>query len=59
MPKNEGGRPGKTSAGREGVSTLPDIGISHKQSSVWQRIASLADDAFEERVAEAKENGLR
>lgn len=63
MPKNGGARGVGTAEGvrcREGSTpeTLPEIGITHKQSSVWQRIAALAEDEFEERVADAKENGL-
>jgi hypothetical protein len=50
MPKNRGtaglGRPPK-GADREAAPnpepTLGEIGITHKQSSVWQRIAKLAD----------------
>jgi hypothetical protein len=67
MPKAKGSaRPG---IGRRGecadaeaehsdAAKLGDIGITHKQSSVWQRIAAIAEEEFEERVAEAKENGL-
>jgi hypothetical protein len=58
MPKNEGGRPTKTGTSEEPVSTLGEIGITKKQSSVWQRIAALAEEEFEERIADAKENGL-
>lgn len=56
MPKNQGGRPAETSASNGEVATLGDIGITHKQSSMWQKIASLPEDDFEERIAEAKEN---
>jgi hypothetical protein len=61
MPKNGGERGQfKTTGGdpEEPPATLGEIGITKKQSSMWQRIAAIAEDEFEERVAEAKENGL-
>lgn len=69
MPKNQGGRP-RTGCAEDGdetcdpeiqvsqPATLDEIGISRAQSSVWQRIADLPAEDFEDRIAEAKENGL-
>jgi hypothetical protein len=41
MDKAKGGRPSKTGSATEPVSppTLEQIGISKKQSAVWQRLA--------------------
>ena len=47
MDKAKGGRPSKTPAATEGVSTLKDLGISEKQSSTWQRLAAVPRDRFE------------
>ena len=51
--KNEGGRPSKTPTPKEGV--LSDLGISHKQSSTFQQIASIPTKAFDEFIKEKKE----
>jgi hypothetical protein len=49
----ERGRPAKLSS----PTTLPKLGITRDQSSKWQRLARMIDDAtFEEAVARAKEN---
>jgi len=29
------------------TSTLPEMGITHKQSSQWQKVASIPDEKFE------------
>lgn len=47
----EMGRPKKVCP----AGTLSDIGVSRKQSSNWQRIASLPEEEFEEYIAEAHE----
>ncbi len=49
----ERGRPKKVSS----PTTLPRLGISRDQSSKWQRLARMIDDAtFDKAVARAKEN---
>jgi hypothetical protein len=49
----ERGRPTKVSS----PTTLPKLGITRDQSSKWQRLASMIDDAtFDKAVAQAKEN---
>lgn len=58
LPKHKGGRPTETPRSNEEVPALGEIGITWTQSSAWQRIASLAEDEFESRIAEAKENEL-
>lgn len=55
MPKNPGGDPSKRN---DQPPTLGEIGITRAQSSTWQRIATLAEEEFNDRIAEAKENGL-
>ena len=42
-----------------GVSTgkLSDMGISHNDSSKWQRIATLEEDKFEEVIEDIKTKG--
>jgi hypothetical protein len=66
MPKAKGSaRPGVGRRGECGASpephcdapTLSDLSITKKQSSTWQKIAGLPEEHFEERIAEAKENG--
>lgn len=48
----ERGRPAKVSS----PTTLPKLGITRDQSSKWQRLARMIDDAtFDKAVAEAKE----
>jgi len=48
----EGGRPAKVSS----ATTLPKLGITRDQSSKWQRLAKLIDDAtFERALIRAKE----
>ena len=52
QPK-ERGRPSKVSS----PTTLPKLGITRDQSSKWQRLARMIDDAtFDKAVAQAKEN---
>lgn len=49
----ERGRPTKVSS----PTTLPKLGITRDQSSKWQRLARMIDDAtFDKAVAQAKEN---
>jgi hypothetical protein len=49
----ERGRPTKVSS----PTTLPRLGITRDQSSKWQRLARIIDDAtFDKAVAQAKEN---
>ena len=49
----ERGRPTKVSS----PTTLPRLGITRDQSSKWQRLARMIDDAtFDKAVAQAKEN---
>ena len=49
----ERGRPSKVSS----PTTLPKLGITRDQSSKWQRMARMIDDAtFEKAVIQAKEN---
>lgn len=49
----ERGRPTKVSS----PTTLPKLGITRDQSSKWQRLARMIDDAtFDRAVAQAKEN---
>jgi len=38
------------------VKTLSDIGLTRKQSSVYQKIADIPEDKFERYIAEKKEN---
>jgi len=53
MPKNSGGRPKKTPDNRSVVSTLDKMGITHKESSRWQRIASIPEERFEDYLVNA------
>ncbi len=54
---NVGGRPNRNrSQLATGFSTLDDIGINKSQSSRYQTIARLPEKAFEQHVAEVKEN---
>jgi len=47
MPKNPGGRSTST--------TVVEVGVSHNQSSRWQRIASVPEESFEDYLASAQE----
>jgi hypothetical protein len=49
MEKAKGGRPVKTPDTGAGVSdrTLSDLGVSHKQSATWQKMADMPDEEFE------------
>jgi hypothetical protein len=44
-PKAKGGRPSKTGAEKEPVSTLADLGVDKKQSAAWQKLAAAATGA--------------
>jgi len=41
---------------RNTVKTLSDIGLTRKQSSVYQKIAGIPEDKFENHIAEKKQN---
>ena len=34
--------------------TLKDLGVEHKESQRWQRIAAIPEDEFEEKIANAR-----
>ena len=56
--KSEGGRPSKTGTKEEPVCsapTLEEIGVTKKQSSNWQALASMTDEHFEATVEAAKD----
>ena len=58
-PKNEGGWRESPSCGnivlpQDKAPKLSDMGISHKQSSRFQAVAAVPDDAFEELIADTK-----
>jgi hypothetical protein len=57
MDFNKGGRPSETSDIVSPVllPRLTDLGISNKQSSRWQRMASVPEDVFEQYVNEVVE----
>jgi hypothetical protein len=57
-PKHKGGRPSLTGTSEGPVKTLSEIGISKNQASIWQKVAALAAEDFEDRIAAAKENHL-
>lgn len=58
MPKNEGGNPKLTGSRSEPVEpTLADIGITKKQSHVAQKLATIPEPEFRERIAVAKCDG--
>ena len=40
----------------EHIKTLSDIGLTRKQSSVYQKIAGIPEDKFERHIAEKKQN---
>lgn len=59
MPKNEGAKGSGSNqhevrSHRVSAPKLSDVGISHKQSSRFQAVAAVPDDAFEELIAETK-----
>jgi ParB family chromosome partitioning protein len=51
-------REGNPQLSNDTTVVLRDLQISRDQSSIWQKIARLAEDLFEDRIAEAKENSL-
>jgi hypothetical protein len=52
----QNGRPRKVSSTTRVPKTLPELGITHDQSSKWQRLARLIDDeTFERALLQAKE----
>lgn len=52
----QSGRPKKVSSTTRVPKTLPELGITHDQSSKWQRLARLIDDeTFERALLQAKE----
>jgi hypothetical protein len=52
----QNGRPRKVSSTTRLPTTLPKLGITHDQSSKWQRLARLVDDdTFEEALRRAKD----
>jgi DNA modification methylase len=67
LPRNQGGRPSenpsshKSTIPTSGVSDAPpklaEIGITHAQSSAWQRLADLPDEEYEGYKAEARAKG--
>lgn len=62
MPKAKAGRPRKEigdtmSPISNRLPTLSDYGISKKQSSRWQQIASIPTEKFEEQIDESKSKG--
>lgn len=57
MPKATGGQPYQkstpdTMSGVDPAPTLIDLGISHKQSSRWQSIATIPESIFEQTIAQ-------
>lgn len=59
MDKNSGGRPAKTpdKVSVVSASTLEDLGVSHKESSRWQAVASLPDEDYEQYKERARAKG--
>lgn len=48
--KARGGRPSETPTAPGGVSPLSDLGITHNQSSQWQKLAAVPPDLFEQQL---------
>ena len=62
MPKATGGQPYQKStpdtvSGVDAAPSLAALGISHKQSSRFQAVASIPEPLFEEHIAETKASG--
>ena len=55
MPKLSGARGIGKKVDSQDVSPLSELGISHSQSSRWQKLAAVPEDKFEQAVAAAKE----
>ena len=55
MPKLNGARGVGKKVDSHDVSPLAALGVSHSQSSRWQKLAAVPDDKFEQAVAAAKE----
>ena len=67
LEKARGGRPSKktpdTLSGVSGdpdddLPTLAELGISHKQSSRWQAVASVPEDVFTQYISEGIDGGI-
>lgn len=58
-PMDAGGRPSKTGSKSEPVSSLSKLGVSKKESSAFQRLAAVAEEAFEAALTAAKQTGKR
>jgi ParB family chromosome partitioning protein len=56
MPKQQGARGIGKKVDSSETSPLSDIGISYDQSSQWQRLASVPEETFEKKIAEAKDS---
>jgi hypothetical protein len=50
--KAKGGRPAETPTLALGVLPLSDLGITHNQSSQWQKLAAVPEDLFEAALVE-------
>ena len=48
---------GRPKTGHDVTIKLADVGVSRKQSSRWQGIASIPDDAFEGHIRETVDKG--
>lgn len=57
-PKNEGAvRRSDSASERQRPATIPELGITHRQSSDWQHIAAVPEDVFEAAIEETKTAG--
>ena len=55
MEKHPGGKPSRNPSQRVRGYKLPELGISHMQSSRWQSIAGLPEKDFEGYIEENKQ----